>query len=269
MRKRIGIIRNRLSHWLLLLIVVFSASCTTALEAKPESLKLPTRVLFVGNSYMYYNDSLHNHVKRVIKELHPDIAKSLAFKSATIGGARLKHHNIAWLLNHEAIGVDQPFEVVILQGGSSEVLQSDAQGIYQQTVEAYSELVRQSGAQPFLYMTPAYVPPHSRAKPGLIDVISDTVMAAASNAGIPVIPVGLAFEEAYKRKPEMVLHKDFDGSHPSLYGTYLAACVVYLSLYGGSLESLAYDYFGSIEPEAAEFLRGVASDVVRDFTKTE
>jgi hypothetical protein len=84
-----------------------------------------------------------------------------------------------------------------------------------------------------------------------------------------VIPVGLAFEEAYKRKSEMMLHKDFDGSHPSLYGTYLAACVVYLSVYGGSLERLTYDYYGSIEPEVAGFLREVARDVVRDFIKTE
>ena len=261
--------RNRLSHWLLLLIVVSSASCTTALGAKPESLESPTRVLFVGNSYMYYNDSLHNHVKRIIEELHLGLAGKLVFKSATIGGARLKHHNIAWLLNHDAIGVDQPFEVVVLQGGSSEVLQADTQAIYQQTVKAYSELVRQAGAKPFLYMTPAYVPPHSRAKPGLIDVISRSTITAANNAGIPVIPVGLAFEEAYKRKPEMMLHKDFDGSHPSLYGTYLAACVVYLSVYGGSLESLTYGYYGSIEPEVAGFLREVASDVVRDFIKPE
>ena len=261
--------RNRLSCWLLLLIVFSSASCTTALGAKPESLESPTRVLFVGNSYMYYNDSLHNHVKRIIEELHLGLAGKLVFKSATIGGARLKHHNIAWLLNHDAIGVDQPFEVVVLQGGSSEVLQADTQAIYQQTVKAYSELVRQAGAKPFLYMTPAYVPPHSRAKPGLIDVISHSTITAANNAGIPVIPVGLAFEEAYKRKPEMMLHKDFDGSHPSLYGTYLAACVVYLSVYGGSLESLTYGYYGSIEPEVAGFLREVASDVVRDFIKPE
>lgn len=84
-----------------------------------------------------------------------------------------------------------------------------------------------------------------------------------------MIPVGLAFEEAYKRKSEMMLHKDFDGSHPSLYGTYLAACVVYLSVYSGSLESLTYDYFGSIEPEVAGFLSEVISNVVRDFIPPE
>ena len=26
----------------------------------------PQRILFVGNSYFYYNDSLHNHVRRIV-----------------------------------------------------------------------------------------------------------------------------------------------------------------------------------------------------------
>ena len=32
----------------------------------------PTRVLFIGNSYLYYNDSLHNHVRRMVEEKFPD-----------------------------------------------------------------------------------------------------------------------------------------------------------------------------------------------------
>ena len=32
------------------------------------------RVLFVGNSDLYYNDSLHNHVKRLVAERYPDTA---------------------------------------------------------------------------------------------------------------------------------------------------------------------------------------------------
>jgi hypothetical protein len=29
------------------------------------------RVLFVGNSDLYYNDGLHNHVKRMVAERYP------------------------------------------------------------------------------------------------------------------------------------------------------------------------------------------------------
>ena len=35
---------------------------------------IPQRVLFVGNSYLYYNDSLHNHVERMAMERHPNLS---------------------------------------------------------------------------------------------------------------------------------------------------------------------------------------------------
>lgn len=44
------------------------------LEAEVLSLKNsnPERILFVGNSYLYYNDSLHNHVRRMAEEMNPE-----------------------------------------------------------------------------------------------------------------------------------------------------------------------------------------------------
>ena len=43
------------------------------LEAEVLSLKNsnPERILFVGNSYLYYNDSLHNHLRRMAEEMNP------------------------------------------------------------------------------------------------------------------------------------------------------------------------------------------------------
>ena len=49
-----------------------------------------------------------------------------------------------------------------------------------------------------------------------------------------VIPVGLAFQEPYSRKPGIKLQKHYDGSHPDLLGTHLAACVIYAALYNKS-----------------------------------
>ena len=41
----------------------------------------PNRILFVGNSYLYYNDSMHNHVERLLIEHYRDDA--IVTKSAT------------------------------------------------------------------------------------------------------------------------------------------------------------------------------------------
>ena len=32
--------------------------------------KSPERLLYIGNSYLYYNDSLHNHVRRMLEEAY-------------------------------------------------------------------------------------------------------------------------------------------------------------------------------------------------------
>ncbi|MBE0622803.1 MAG: hypothetical protein IH605_19600, partial [Burkholderiales bacterium] len=47
--------------------------------------------------------------------------------------------------------------------------------------------------------------------------------------------------------------------------TYLAACVVYASLYGKSPVGNSYDYFGEVDKETAAFLQRVAEETVRKF----
>ncbi len=72
-------------------------------------------MLFVGNSYFYYNDSLHNHVNRLVQAQNIDLAERIAYKSATIGGASLSHHDVAAHLEPGRLGLDTPFDLVILQ----------------------------------------------------------------------------------------------------------------------------------------------------------
>ena len=114
-------------------------------------------------------------------------------------------------------------------------------------------------------MTHAYVPPHRRAKADLIDTISRSYIEVGDKNNALVIPVGLAFDRAYKARPDIQLHKSFDGSHPSMLGTYLAACVVYLSVYGGSIDGLTYTYFGEVDEADAQFLQQIATETVSDF----
>ena len=226
---------------------------------------IPQRVLFVGNSYLYYNDSLHNHVERMAMERHPNTPGSFAFTSATIGGVKLKHHNIDWLLSTENIGLNGPFQTVIMQGASFEPLTSQDRATFQATVVHYADKVRAHGAEPMLYMTHAYVPPHPRTDANMIDTISQTYQAAAKAAQAAVAPVGLAFARSYQQRPDYSLHMTFDGTHPNLQGTYLGACVVYLSLYGGNLDGLNYDYFGRLPEGEARYLQKIAEETVADF----
>lgn len=225
-----------------------------------------TRVLFIGNSYFYYNDSLHNHVKRMASERFTEMAsRDFQYKSATIGGARLQHHDIEWLLTPGKIGVDRPFQAVIMQGGSFEPLTADTRKTLAETAVSYAEKVRAVGGKPFLYMTHAYVSPHHRAEVGMINLISDTYRHAGREAMAEVIPVGLAFERSYKERPNFSLHMAFDGTHPNLRGTFLGAYVTFFTLYGEAVETLDYDYFGRMTADDIAYLQRIARETVADF----
>ena len=229
----------------------------------------PERVLFVGNSYFYYNDSVHNHVSRMLASLDPALGERIEFKSATIGGAALNHHPLDSHLTPGKLGIDEPFELVILQGGSGEPLSERRREEFARTAAEFERKISAVGAETALYMTHAYSPPHPRFDPDMIESIESLYVETANEIGVLVIPVGLAFEEAYRRRPEIVLHKQFDGSHPDLLGTYLAACVIVASAWGLSPIGSDYDYFGAINREDASFLQQVAQDVVTEFQRSQ
>lgn len=247
-----------------LLLASVAAAAPTPLIKGPQ-VDTPTRILFVGNSYLYYGDSLHNHVRRMLMAADPGLGKKLRYKSATIGGATLAHHNIDYLTEPGRIGVKKPFQLVILQGGSFEPLTEKRRAAFRETVIEYDKVIAGRGGKTALYMTHAYVKPHKRANPENIRLTEALYVSVGNEIGALVIPVGLAFEEAYRRRPAIKLQKDYDGSHPELIGTYLAACTVYASIYGKSPVGNSYDYFGKVDKETASFLQQVAADTVNEF----
>ena len=116
-----------------------------------------------------------------------------------------------------------------------------------------------------LYMTPAYVFPHELQRIGLMREIESLYTDIGNRVNALVIPVGLAFEESYRRRPNLQLHNAYDGTHPSLLGTFLGAATVFASLYSQSPLGNQYDIFGAIDAETKLFLQQVAHDTVKKF----
>lgn len=234
----------------------------------PEIKKLkhtsPKSILFVGNSYLYYNDSLHNHFKRMADEKYPGYEGSVNVKSSTIGGSRLEHHNLDHLLKPKAISSINKFELVVLQGGSGEGLSKKDRKAFAKTANEHIERIKANGSEAALYMIHAYVEPHQSFDPNLIRVIEKMYVTAGNKNQTLVIPVGLAFANAYKQQPGIKLH-NLDGTHPALLGTYLAACTVFASVFNESPVGLNYDYNGLINPDDKLFLQKIAESTVRTF----
>lgn len=251
---------------LLLAAMLLSALAQAAAPAvKAPRVDPPQRVLFVGNSYFYYNGSLHFHARRVALAADAAWAKPFVYKSATIAAAPLWHHNIEHLLTPENIGVKGPFDMVILAGNSTDALGEKSQARFREKAIEFSKLINARGAMTALYMTPAHVKPSKRAGPDMMRKTADMYVSVGNEIGALVIPVGLAFEEAYRRRSDIKLHQDYDGSHPTLLGTLLGAYTVYATLYGKSPVGNTYNFHGQVGAEDAAFLQQVAQDTVTKF----
>lgn len=232
---------------------------------KPDTKSAPKRVLFVGNSYLNFNDGLQNHVRQLASAADPKNAGQIRYRSATISGGALQDHPIEAYLAPGRLHLEGGFEMVVLQGDSAAANGDKRKAAFQETVAAFDKEIRKRNARTALYMTHAYVKPHKEVRPDMMRDLEALYVATGNRIGALVIPVGLAFEEAYKQRPSLKLQKPFDGSHPDLPGTYLAACVVYASLYGRSPVGNPYDYFGNIDKKTAAFLQQVAETTVNRF----
>ena len=169
------------------------------LEAEVLALKNsnPERILFVGNSYLYYNDSLHNHVRRMLDEFYPTEVDTTNYKSVTISGSRSWHHNIDHPLNHKNLGAKKPFQLVIFQGGSGETNTVSERRTFSKTVKNIVNKIHNSGAEAALYMIHAYAEPHENTNPQMIKDIKKMYIDAGNENNALVIPVGIAFENSF------------------------------------------------------------------------
>lgn len=252
---------------LIFLCAVIFSSFAWAMEpaVKNPQVDTPKRLLLIGNSYLYYGDSLHNVLRNLVIADQPEISKALQYKSATIGGSSLDHHNIDWLTKPGQIGVKEPFELVILQGHSGAAIDPKQGEIHINAAKKAAALISERGGKVALYMPHSYVAPHKQAAPENVQKNNDYYVKLGNELNALVIPVGLAFAEAYKRDPGLKLHKYYDGSHPSKEGTYLAAATVYAALYNRSPVGNTFDAFGEVDPKTRLFLQQVAWDTVKQF----
>jgi hypothetical protein len=262
--------RSRVALTVQFLLTVAAFLITVAAQAASPTVRAlqidtPKRVLFVGNSYFYYSGSVHFYTRRIALAADPVWAKPFLYKAVTIANSPLAHHSIEALTEPGKLGVKEPWEVVILQGNSTDALSDATRAEFRRTVIEFNGVIRKRGARTALYMTQAHVKPSRSASPDMMRKTEEMYVSVGNEIGALVIPAGLAFEEAYRQRPEIKLHQDYDGNHPTHLGVYLAACTVYASLYGKSPAGNSYDYYGKVSKDDAAFLQAVADETVKKF----
>jgi hypothetical protein len=173
------------------------------------------RVLFVGNSFTARND-----LTGLIARLAIARGRKMEHRLISAGGASLRRH---WNAG-EAFQAMQAvrYDFVVLQEQSTLPVKSPAR--MHESVRLFDEAIRASGAKTVLYMTWA-----RRKAPETQAAITNAYNQIGVELDALVVPVGVAWQKVLSRKGHPVLH-DRDDSHPTMAGTYLAACVFLASL---------------------------------------
>lgn len=192
-------------------VVVFAFFVT--ISANAQTKKETLNVLFIGNSYTYVENLPH-----LVSIISDSTNIKLITRKSTVGGAFLSEHwNSKRGLKSQEIIKNGHFNAVVIQGNSMETInQPDSTRKY---ANLLCDLIRKSGAKPYLYMTWA------REKvPQFQDQITKVYTEIAKENDAVLVPVGEAWELARKLRPTIDLYNP-DGSHPSNLGALLSATI--------------------------------------------
>ena len=242
-------------------------------QTRPSVLQLdaaPKTFLFVGNSFYYYNNSMHAYFLGLVRAADKENAKQYRATSATISGSGLNWHDMEGYFNAGMASYSfdadnnvtfnsfaKPFDLVIMNDCSQCPIHPQLSGIFREFAKKHGDTVRRHGATPVLFMTWAY-----EDKPEMTQQLAEAYTAAGNENSMLVIPAGLAFAKALKKQPEIALYAK-DKRHPSLLGTYLGAATIYSALY--RKPPVGTPSAPGIDAKAAQFLQSVAWETVQEY----
>jgi len=245
-----------------------SAACTstgptaiaTALIEEASPTLTPTsqasvqiRILFIGNSYTFYND-----LPGTLEKLMRSGGYQVEVSSSAFGGWSLSEH----LASFETIEKieENDWDYIVLQEKS---VVSDPEDEMYPAVRELDRLIQNAGAETILFMT--WGRENGLASAGFPDFksmqvnISNNYINIADELSLSVAPVGTAWQTVITSENNPGLW-DNDGSHPNPFGTYLAACVFYALFTGESPEGLAFT--AQLPQETARLLQRAAFDTL-------
>ncbi|WP_319498261.1 DUF4886 domain-containing protein [uncultured Cohaesibacter sp.] len=216
-------------------------------------------IALYGNSYTHYNNNLNTRLRDLTRSLLPDNAKGYSFRGITISSATLGWH----LPNLEFQNGLKHWDAVIFQGNSTEPISSkqEVRQAFDASATQMSKIAHESGSRVIYFMTWA-----AKDKPEQTEELEKAYYDVAAKTGGHMAPVGLAFANARETHPEIELYF-VDGKHPSLAGTYLAACVFFATLYDQSPIGGAIPIGSDMSADVAQALQAVAWDTVKAFRK--
>ncbi|MCO4813674.1 MAG: PKD domain-containing protein [Flavobacteriales bacterium] len=225
------------------------------------------KVLFIGNSYTYVND-----MPTMIANIATSFDDVLIKDSQTPGGMTLNGH-ASNTLTYSKIN-SKNWDHVVLQAQSQEPSFPDSQ-VDTETIPYAMQMADSVYANHYcskvmMFMTwgrengdPQWGPISTFN--GMNTRLRNAYVRMADSVQGSVSPVGSAWRVVRELDPSIQLYSG-DGSHPSVAGTYLAACTFYASIFQKSPVGTTFE--SSLTPAVAAILQNAADITVFDSLDT-
>ena len=207
--------------------VVRDAETTRGVPARGR----PLRVLFIGNSLTYSHD-----LPAMVSQLAQAASSARPFEphAITFGGFTLSDH----------LGANAAAAKIAAGGWDAVVLQEQGQfpgwpeereARFFASARTFHGMIRSAGARTVFYDTMARRDGDAPKFPhddyaAMQRRVDEGYASIARELGADIAPVGPGYRALHQRMPDLSLWEP-DGLHPSVAGTYLAACVFYTAFY--------------------------------------
>jgi hypothetical protein len=255
-------------------VVVLAACAAPPATTAPPAVaafkgETPGSMLWVGNSYFYFNNSMHSHVGGLLNAAG---VRGIRQTSVTISGSGLDWHDMA---SHFRPGsgmarysftpgnevsfnrFERAYDLVLMMDCSQCPIHPQLQQSFYDTTERHVATVRKAGAEPVLFLSWAY-----QDQPQMTEQLAAQYVKAGRANQVRVVPAGPAFAASIAKRPDINLYAP-DKRHPSLAGTYLGAAVVMASVFKQS--PVGNSYTAGLPADVAQHLQAVAWETVQNF----
>jgi hypothetical protein len=195
-----------------------------------------TKILFIGNSFTARND-----MPGILSKLAEARGRRCEYRLISAGGASLRMHWNKGAAQEEMRRAHYDF--VVLQEQSTLPIKNPKR--MHENVRLFDTVIKAARSRTALYLTWA-----RQNAPETQKQITEAYTTIGSELDATVIPVGVAWERFIRSHRHPELH-DADKSHPTIAGSYLAACVFLAVLLGENPNGITTSLAGLSQADAA------------------
>lgn len=229
----------------------------------------PLKILFIGNSY-----TLNNAMPSIFEKVAKSTGKNIEVTMNAKGGHTFEMH----CARPEMFATikSKKWDYVILQGFSLE-LSYPVEVIDTATIPYFNKILdsiytNNPCTNVMLYMTWGYENGHTKEDTEdsflkMADRVEYGYSYLSELFNIPIVPVGYSWKGVRAQYSDIRLY-DADQMHPSIFGSYLAACTFYSAIFKGKVKGPSVYAPKSISSFIAEKIHDVAyQQVVQNLDK--